>query len=92
MKKELLEKQEVLSENTNALTKNWNETVVFKEMNNLFKLNKQDFWRKVKSLGKRNPTLNIQEEKLRSENEKILTESNCTNKELADQQKKIDEF
>lgn len=64
----------------------------FKMLSNLFKLNKEDFWRKVKSLSKRSQTVNVEIDKIKTEYEKVFNSSNCSSEQIEAKLKEINEF
>ena len=65
---------------------------IFRYVNDLLKLNKDDFWRKIKQLGRRSGSVNIDVEELKKKYENVFNESNCDKADLDDKQRKVDEF
>ena len=65
---------------------------IYRYVNNLFKLNKEDFWRKIKQLGRRSGNVNMEAEELKRKYENVFNETNCEPSETAKAQKTVDDY
>jgi len=65
---------------------------LYRFVDNLFHLDREDFWREIRRLERQNQSVNIKIEKLKAEYEKIFNESNCTPEAVKRAQDRVDAF
>ena len=66
--------------------------MLFRYVDKLFHLDREDFWKQIRRMEKQCHTVNIKVEKLKDEYEKIFNESNCSAEEVKSAQEEVDTF
>ncbi len=65
---------------------------LFKYVDNLFHLDKDEFWKQIKRMERLNQSVNIKVDQLKKEYEKTFNESYCTEDDVKKAKEKFDSF
>jgi len=65
---------------------------LFRFVDNLFKLDRLDFWKQIRRMERSNRSINIKIDRFKDEYDKIFNQSNCDAREIEAEMEKVNLF